>query len=102
MRSPSRFHTKLLSDTEFTVTDKDGNVVLTFTNPKTWQGVIFSSSDLKQGETYIVSAGGESEEITLENVITSNSKGGFGGIGGHGNMRGGKFKGENLDNFSDV
>lgn len=90
------------ADTEFTVTDKDGNAILTFTNPKTWQGVIFSSSDLKQGETYIVSAGGESEEITLENVITSNSKGGFGGMGGHGNMRGGKFKGENMDKISDV
>ncbi|MBO4867118.1 MAG: carbohydrate-binding domain-containing protein [Ruminococcus sp.] len=80
------------ADTEFTVTDKDGNVVLSFTNPKTWQGVIFSSPDLKQGETYTVSAGGESEEITLESVITSNSKGGFGGMGRPGNMNGGKFK----------
>ncbi|WP_170844292.1 carbohydrate-binding domain-containing protein [Ruminococcus albus] len=80
------------ADTEFTVTDKNGNVVLSFTNPKTWQGVIFSSPDLKQGESYTVSAGGESEEITLESVITSNSKGGFGGMGKPGNMNGGKFK----------
>ncbi|MCR5540027.1 MAG: carbohydrate-binding domain-containing protein [Ruminococcus sp.] len=95
------FTSSFSADTEFTVTDKDGNVVLTFTNPKTWQGVIFSSPDLKQGETYTVSAGGESEEITLESVITSNSKGGFSGMGRPGNMDGGKFKRGEDDKSSD-
>ena len=81
------------ADTEFTVTDKDGNTILSFTDPKTWQGVIFSSPDLKQGETYTVSAGGESAEITIDGVITSNSTGGMGnmgGMGGHG-RNGGRF-----------
>ena len=76
------------ADTEFTVTDSDGNVILSFTNPKTWQGVIFSSPELIQGESYTVSAGGESETITLGSVITSNGSGGFGG--GMGGVQGGR------------
>lgn len=71
-------------NTQLTVTDSDGNVILSFTNPKTWQGVIFSSPELKEGETYTVSAGDESEEITLSSYITSNSIGGMGGFGGRG------------------
>ena len=81
------------ADTEFTVTDSDGNVLLTFTNPKTWQGVIFSCPEFVQGESYTVSAGDESETITLDSVITSNSTGGIGGFGsgmhdGNGGMGG--------------
>lgn len=78
------FSRSFSAGTEFTVTDSEGKVILSYTNEKTWQGVIFSSPDLKEGESYTVSAGGESETITLEGVITSNGSGmGFGG-GMHG------------------
>ena len=91
------FTKSFVANTEFTVTDKDGNTVLSFTNPKTWQGVIFSSSELVQGETYTVSAGGESAEITLESVITSNSTGGFGGMGRPGGGKPGRGRNDNGD-----
>ena len=40
---------------------------------------------LKEGETYTITAGDMSEEVTLEGTITSNSTGGMGGgFGGRG------------------
>lgn len=77
------------SGTEFTVTDSSGNQIISFTNEKTWQGVVFSSPELKAGETYTVSAGSETESITIENIVTSNSKGGMFG-GGRGGPNGGR------------
>lgn len=83
------FSSAIAGGTEFTVSDSDGNVILSFTNEKTWQGVVFSSPELKQGKTYTVSAGTQSEQITIDSVITSNSLGGgFGG--GFGGNRGGR------------
>jgi len=83
------FSSAIAGGTEFTVSDSEGNVILSFTNEKTWQGVVFSFPELKQGETYTVSAGTQSEQITINSVITSNSPGGgFGG--GFGGNRGGR------------
>ncbi|MBQ8966436.1 carbohydrate-binding domain-containing protein [Ruminococcus sp.] len=79
------FTSTFAAGTEFDVTDSAGNTILSFTNDKTWQGVIFSSPDLAEGESYTVTAGDESETITLEGVITSNGSGnGFGRMGGKG------------------
>ncbi|MDO4944974.1 MAG: carbohydrate-binding domain-containing protein [Ruminococcus sp.] len=84
------FSGTLSAGTEFTVTDSSGNQIISFTNEKTWQGVVFSSPELKEGETFTVSAGDESESITIESIVTSNSQGGMfgGGKGGHGGGRG--------------
>ena len=83
------FSQTLSAGTEFTVKDSSGNVILSYTNNKTWQGIVFSSPDLKEGETYTVTAGDMSEEITISDIITSNSTGsGFGG--GMGDMGGGR------------
>lgn len=84
------FSGTLSAGTEFTVTDSSGNQIISFTNEKTWQGVVFSSPELKEGETYTVSAGDETESITIESIVTSNSQGGMfgGGKGGHGGGRG--------------
>ncbi len=63
-----------------TITDSDGNVILTFTPEKNWQSVVFTSPDIKQNETYTVTVGSISEDVTVTGVITSNSNGmGFGG-----------------------
>lgn len=84
------FSQSFSAGTDFTVTDASGKVILSFTNEKTWQGVIFSSPDLKEGESYTVSAGGESETISIDGMITSNGIGvGFGG-GFGGGKRGNK------------
>lgn len=84
------FSGMISAGTEFTVTDSSGNWIISFTNEKTWQGVVFSSPELKEGETYTVSAGDQSESVTIESIVTSNSQGGMfgGGMGGHGGGRG--------------
>lgn len=60
--------------TELTIKDSNGNVVFTVTNPKTWQGVVFSSADIKQGETYTLTAGGSTKSIEATSIATSNSQ----------------------------
>lgn len=80
------FDFTIAANTELTITDKSGNVVFKATNPKTWQGVVFSSSDIKQGETYTLKAGDSTQTIEVTSVSTSNSKGSQFGPGG-GRMR---------------
>lgn len=73
---------------KLTITDSDGNEILSFTPTKTWQSVVFSSGDLKDGETYTITAGSQSETVTIDGIVTSNSTGmSFGG--GHGGGPGG-------------
>ena len=76
--------------TEVTISDADGNVVTTFTTVKSSNCIIFSSSDLESGQTYTVSAGDQSGEITVDTTYTSNktSSGMMGNMqqGGPGNM----------------
>lgn len=72
---------------KLTITDIDGKEILSFTPTKTWQSVVFTSADLKEGETYTITAGSQSETVTIDGIVTSNSKGkNFGG--GHGGGRG--------------
>ena len=72
---------------KLTITDSDGKEILSFTPKKTWQSVVFTSADLKEGETYTITAGSQSETVTIDGIVTSNSKGmSFGR--GHGGGRG--------------
>lgn len=72
---------------KLTITDSDGKEILSFTPTKTWQSVVFTSADLKEGETYTITAGSQTETVTIDGIVTSNSKGkNFGG--GHGGRRG--------------
>ena len=68
--------------TELTVTDSAGNVLLSYTPEKDFQSVVFTCPELKEGETYTISAGSVSETVKLTSISTSNSSGGFGGGGG--------------------
>lgn len=73
---------------KLTITDSDGKEILSFTPTKTWQSVVFTSADLKEGETYTITAGSQSETVTIDGIVTSNSTGmSFGG--GHGGAPGG-------------
>ena len=80
------YSTAVSGGTEVKVTDKSGNVVLSYTPSNDFTAVILSSDKLVTGETYTVSAGSNSEEITIsagENSIGSQSGGmGFGGGNG--------------------
>lgn len=72
---------------KLTITNSDGKEILRFTPTKTWQSVVFTSADLKECETYTITAGLQSETVTIDGIVTSNSKGkNFGG--GHGGRRG--------------
>ncbi|MBQ9322546.1 MAG: carbohydrate-binding domain-containing protein [Eubacterium sp.] len=73
--------------TEVSLVDAEGNTVLTMTPEKTYQSVIFSSPDIKEG-TYTVKAGSSEESVEVTGVVTMG--GASGGMnGGHGGMGGG-------------
>ena len=80
------YSTAVSGGTEVKVTDKSGNIVLSYTPTNDFTAVILSSDKLVTGETYTVSAGSNSEEITItagENSIGTQSGGmGFGGGNG--------------------
>lgn len=50
--------------TEITLTDKDGTVIFTHSPSLPFSVVILSSPDLVSGETYTLTAGSVSEDIT--------------------------------------
>ena len=69
------------------ITDSDGKEIVSYTTTKACQSVVFSSADLKEGETYSITAGSQSETVTIDGIVTSNSTGmSFGR--GHGGGRG--------------
>lgn len=51
------------ANTEITVTDGAGNVLITVTTPKTCAHLVFSSPALTSGESYVVTAGGRSTTL---------------------------------------
>lgn len=82
--------------TEILLKDSAGNTVLEYTPEKQVGCVLFSSPDIKEGESYTVTAGGETVgECTISsavNTIGNISAGGPGGMGGEkggGRMPGG-------------
>ena len=73
--------------TELTVTDQSGNVLVSFTPEHNYQSILFSSPELKVGDTYYVNAGGTSTEVVLSSTITGSGMGMGGGMrGGMGGM----------------
>jgi hypothetical protein len=66
-----------------TVTNSAGNEIVSYTPAKSYQCAVISSPDLVQGETYTITAGSTSTEITLDTTVT----------GGTGGMMGGGFRG---------
>ena len=86
------FANTVAAGTEVTVKDSSGSVIASYTPAKSWQSMVFTSGALKQGETYTVTAGNQSDTVTLESINTSNSTGGSFGGGG---MGGGRMRGNN-------
>lgn len=71
--------------TEITIANGDGKEVATITTVKGCDSIIYSGKELSKGETYKISAGEQSGEITLEESYTTNSTstGMMGMFGGH-------------------
>lgn len=72
------FNSSYAAGSEIIISDSSGVELSHYTAVKEGASVVFSCPDLKQGKTYILSAGGQKEEITLESVstISGNSRGG--------------------------
>ena len=81
--------------TTLTVADADGSVLLSWEVPCSFSSALISCPEMKVGGTYTVSAGGTSEEITLEDISTTygDSQGGMhGGDMEQGGMHGGDMR----------
>lgn len=73
-----------------TLTDSNGNKLLTYKADKKFNSVLISASDMKQGETYALAAGDQTSTFAMENVTYSEGSGSMQGPGGgsdNGGMR---------------
>ena len=77
-----------------TVADAQGNVILSGAVEKSYDCVVISAPELAVGQSYTVSNGSASVEVTQTETIVGS---GMGGFGGHGGMRGGR---NGMDNRS--
>ncbi len=72
-----------------TLTDSDGNVLLAWQSEKAYSSVVISCPEITQGQTYTLTAGSSSTQVTMSSLVYSSS--GMGGMGG--NMGGGNTGG---------
>jgi hypothetical protein len=72
--------------TEITLTDQKGNIMISYTPDKLYQSVVISTPELTGGETYTLTCGDQTAEITLDSVVAGNGQEGtaFPGTGGRG------------------
>ncbi len=83
------FDESVEAGTEITISDSKGNVVASFTTVKSSASILYSSTELKSGETYTITAGDQSGELTTDAINATNYEGrtmggGQGGPGGNG------------------
>ncbi len=89
------FGTTIAAGSEVTLADAHGNVLVRTTMTKSFNNVVISLPELTVGETYTLTCGTETAELTLTDTITSLGSGGFGfpgpggGPGGPGGGPGG-------------
>lgn len=74
----------IASGSEIVISDADGNELISHTTIKDINSIVFSSPDLKDGETYSIKAGDLSLSITLDGISTSEGSSSRGFGGGHG------------------
>lgn len=68
--------------TEVRLENQEGDVLLRYTAESRFNSVVVSCPEMIQGETYVLYAGNEAYEVTLESLIYGKGFGGFGGDGG--------------------
>lgn len=79
-----------------TLKDGSGSVIAEVTPGLDYAVVYISTEDMKQGETYTLTAGTYSESITLSDLMYSTLSGGMGGSFGGGGPRGGMNRQGNM------
>ncbi len=72
------FSGSIPAGTQITITDEDGKIVFEHTCAKSFNSVVFSSPDLAPGSTYTITAGNLTESVTIDNISSGDSAGGFG------------------------
>ena len=65
-----------------TLTDSNGNKLLTYKADKRFDSVLISTSDMKQGETYTLTAGDQTSTFAMEDVTYSEGPSSMQGPGG--------------------
>lgn len=89
--------------TTVSIADSKGNVLASYTPSKEYNSVIISTAGMVQGETYTVTAGTKTKEVTLSQLVsgTGNGMGGPGGgaWGGQGGGMNGGPGGNGNGNF---
>ena len=70
-----------------TVTDASGAMLMSASASAAYQCVVVSCPEFQIGETYTITAGSETAEVTLESMATSAGTGGMGGMGGFGGQK---------------
>lgn len=66
---------------EITVQDSTGACIASYAPEKAYRTVVISTPALKQGESYTVQLGQESQTVTLTELVTGGGMGGWGGMG---------------------
>ncbi len=74
--------------TDICIKDAAGKEIVSLTTEKKYSSVIVSSPDIKEGETYTLTAGTYSEDITMDTLLAGASGMGGGMIPGHGQPNG--------------
>ncbi|MDD3174524.1 MAG: carbohydrate-binding domain-containing protein [Herbinix sp.] len=82
----NNFSSTVAAGTEVILTDADGNVIISFTPNKQYQSVVISTPELVNGQTYTLTCGEQTADITLSSIVTSNGQQQMGGqrMGGQG------------------
>ena len=83
-----------------TLTDSNGNKLLTYKADKRFDSVLISTSDMKQGETYTLTAGDQTSTFAMEDVTYSEGSSSMQGPGG-GPGNGGMQRPDSIGNGSD-
>lgn len=88
------YNTNSYRSGEIILSTTGGEEILSYTPQKNYSSVLISCPDMKQGESYTLSLGGEEVTITLSSLIYGSSNGmGGGGFNGGGGFGGGGFGG---------
>ncbi len=74
--------------TKVTISDSKGNVLATYTPDKAYSSLLISTAGMVKGETYTITAGSYTQEVTLDSLISGSGSGMGGGRGGMGGRRG--------------
>ena len=74
--------TSVSGGSKYTLSDSNGNEILSYTPSKAYAAAIVYSDKITTGNTYNITAGSTTLSIEVTSDVTSNVSSGFGGAGG--------------------